>query len=171
MRAALEGYHSTMPGIEYRYKMTLNEGGTEFDLLYLKNVHSEADTAVWLPKERVLFSASAAVVSQFMVLRPWNDIPDVLAAIKMLKGLNPEFVISDHGTPGTVKIFDDQEQFYALLLDRVGKLVKEGKSLEQIQKEVKMPEYDQWQSANRLPGNIEQAYNMVVSRLVFNGDN
>ena len=28
------------------------------ELTYLKGVHSEADTAVWLPNERVLFSAS-----------------------------------------------------------------------------------------------------------------
>ena len=37
--------------------MTLNVGERTFELLYLKDVHSEADTAVWLPKERVLFSA------------------------------------------------------------------------------------------------------------------
>ena len=42
--------------------MTLNVGERTFELMYLKGVHSEADTAVWLPKERVLFSASAVVV-------------------------------------------------------------------------------------------------------------
>ena len=33
-------------------------GERVFELIYLKNVHSEADTAVWLPKEHVVFSAS-----------------------------------------------------------------------------------------------------------------
>ena len=65
MRAAFEGFRFVLPHIEYRQKMTLNVGERTFELLYLKNVHSEADTAVWLPKERVLFSASGIVVNQY----------------------------------------------------------------------------------------------------------
>src|SRR6059036_1222991 len=129
MRAALEGYRFVAPQIEYRQKTTLNMGERTFELMYLKGVHSEADTAIWLPKERVLFSASAAVVNQYNILRPIVTIPDILAAAKMMKGLNPEFVIPGHGTPGTVKIFEDSERYYALLLERVGKMAREGKSL------------------------------------------
>lgn len=167
MRAALQGYHFTLPQIEYRQKMTLDVGERTFELLYLKNAHSEADTAIWLPKEHVLFSASVVVVSQFNILRPWVAIPDILADVKMLKRLNPEFVIPGHGTPGTVKIFDDMEQYYALLIDRVGKMVKQGKALDQIQKELQMPEYDNWMSKDRIPANVEAAYNVVVGQLVF----
>jgi hypothetical protein len=46
-------------------------------------------------------------------------------------------------------------------LERVGKLVKQGKSLEEIKKEVKMPEYDKWASQDRMPSNIEAAYKAV----------
>jgi cyclase len=170
MRAALEGYHWVVPQIEYRQKMTLDVGERTFELLYLKNAHSEADSAIWLPKERVLFSASVVVVNQFNILRPWVTIPDILADTKMLKALNPEFVIPGHGTPGTVKIFTDMEQYYALLVDRVGQMVKDGKSLDQIQKDLRMPEYDQWMGKDRIPGNITAAYNVVAARLLFKGD-
>jgi len=161
MRAALEGYRFIPPQIEYRQKMTLNVGERTFELMYLKGVHSEADTAVWLPKERVLFSASGIVVNQFNILRPFVTIPDILAAAKMLKGLNPEHVIPGHGIPGTVKIFEDTEKYYALLLERVGKMVKEGKSLDEIKKEVRMPEYDHWATKERFPTNVEAAYKAV----------
>ena len=161
MRAAFEGFRFVLPHIEYRQKMTLNVGERTFELFYLKNVHSESDTAVWLPKERVLFSASGIVVNQFNILRPFVTIPDILAAAKMMKGLNPEFVIPGHGIPGTVKIFDDTEKYYALLLERVGKMAKEGKSLEEIKKEVRMPEYDHWATKERFPTNVEAAYKVV----------
>ena len=161
MRAAFEGYRMILPHIEYRQKMTLNVGERTFELTYLKNVHSEADTAIWLPKERVLFSASAVVVDQFNIFRPNVTIPDILAAAKMMKGLNPEFVIPGHGIPGTVKIFEDSERYYALLLDRVGRMAREGKSLDQIKKELKMPEYDNWATKERFPGNVEAAYKAV----------
>jgi cyclase len=164
MAAALEGYRFVPPHVEYRQKMTLNLGERTLELMYLKGVHSEADTAIWLPKERVLFSASAAVVNQYNILRPIVTIPDILAALKMMKGLNPEFVIPGHGTPGTVKIFEDTERYYDLLIDRVGKMAREGKSLDEIKKELRMPEYDSWANKDRIPSNIEAAYKVVKSK-------
>ncbi len=158
MKAALDGYRFIPPHIEYHDRMTIHLGGRTFELMYLKGVHSEADTAVWLPDERVVFSASAFVVNQINILRPFVTIPDILAAGKLMKALKPEHVVPGHGTPGTVKIFEDGEQYYALLLDRVGKLMKEGKSLDDLKKEVKMPEYASFGSQDRLPTNIDAAY-------------
>ena len=70
MREALQGNKMIAPQIEYKDRMTINLGERTFELIYLKNVHSEADTAIWLPKERVLFAASAANVRTFINLRP-----------------------------------------------------------------------------------------------------
>ncbi len=158
MKAALEGYRFITPHIEYQGKMTINLGGRTIELMYLKGVHSEADSAVWLPNERVLFSASAFVVNQINILRPIVNIPDILAAGKMMKALNPEHVVPGHGTPGTAKIFEDGERYYALLLERVGKQMKEGKSLDDIKKQVTMPEYASFGSQDRFPTNVDAAY-------------
>ena len=163
MKAALEGYRFITPQIEYHDKMMLYVGERTFDLMYLKGVHSEADTAIWLPKERVLFSASAFVNQQVNIFRPFVTIPDILAAGKMLKALNPEHVVPGHGKPGTVKIFEDGEQYYALLVDRVGAMVKAGRSLDEIKKDLKMPEYASWASQDRMPTNIDAAYRMVTA--------
>jgi cyclase len=164
MKAALEGYKFIPPHVEYNQKMTLNVGERTFELIYMKGVHSEADTAVWLPKERVVFSASAFVANQVNILRPFVTIPDILAAGKMMKALNPEHVIPGHGPPGTVKIFEDGEKYYALLLDRVGAMVKAGKSLDDIKKDVKMPEYASWANQDRFPTNVEAAYKVVTGK-------
>jgi cyclase len=161
MRAALEGYRFVTPNVEYRQKMTLKVGERTFELMVLKGVHSESDTAVWLPKERVLFSAAGIVVNQINNLRPIVSIPDILAAAKLMKSLNPVHVVPGHGMPGTVKIFEDSEKYYALLLDRVGRLAKEGKSLDEIKKQVRMPEYENWAAQERFPTNVEAAYRAV----------
>lgn len=164
MKTALEGYKFVPPHVEYQQKASLAVGERSFELFYLKGVHSEADTAIWLPKERVLFSASGIVNNQINILRPFVTIPDILAAAKLMKGLNPEHVVPGHGQPGTVKIFEDTEKYYALLVERVGKAVKEGKTLDEIKKEVRMPEYAHWASQDRFPTNIEAAYKMVTGR-------
>lgn len=160
-RGALEGYRQVLPNIEYQNKMTLRVGERDFELMYLKNVHSDADTAIWLPKERVLWATAAVGVKRFPNIRPSVSIPDTLAAIRRLRALNPEVVIAGHGAPGTTGIFDEMERFYALLLERVGKMSGEGKSLEQIKTELKMPEFDDWAGKERFPSNVEGAWRAV----------
>ena len=161
MREAYKGYRLVTPNIEYRDKMTLNVGERTLELYYLKNVHSEADTAIWLPKERIVFTAASVTVKRFGNHRPFVSIPDTLSAIKMMKALNPEVVIPGHGAPGTAKILDDMEQYYNLLLERVGAMAKQGKSLDEIKKELRMPETADWEGKDRFPNNIEAAYRAV----------
>ena len=161
MRESFKGFKMITPQIEYRDKMALNVGDQTFELYYLKNVHSEADTAIWLPKERVIFSAAVAGVKRFSNLRPSVQIEDMISAMKMMKSLNPEIVVPGHGPAGTTKIFDDSIQYYTLLLERVGKMAKEGKSLDSIKKELRMPETDDWASKDRIDTNIESAYRSV----------
>lgn len=60
-----------------------------------------------------------------------------------------------------MKIFEDTGKYYALLLERVGKMVQAGKSLDDIKKELKMPEYDHWATKERFPTNVEAAYKAV----------
>jgi cyclase len=165
MKTALEGYKFVTPHVEYRDKMTITLGGRTVELMYMKGVHSEADTAVWLPNERVVFSASAYVVNQVNILRPFVTIPDIQAAGKMIRALNPQHVVPGHGTPGTTQIFDDGDKYYALLMQRVDAAMKQGKSLDDIKREVKMPEYASWGSQDRMPTNIEAAYRALGGRI------
>src|SRR5262249_56446515 len=83
MKAALEGYKFIPPQVEYSDKMTLYVGERTFELRYLKGVHSEADTAIWLPKERVLFSASALGPSRSISSVPSSIFPNSLPPEKL----------------------------------------------------------------------------------------
>ena len=161
MREILKGYRRVLPHIEYQNKMTLNLGERTFELIYLKNVHSEADTAIWLPKERVIWATAAVGVKRFPNIRLFLTIPDILASIKLMRALNPEVVIAGHGAPGTTKIFDEMERYYGLLLERVGRMAREGKTLEAIKAELKMPEFDDWTGKERFPNNIDAAWRAV----------
>ena len=164
MRDALQGFKFVTPQIEFHEKMTLNLGDTTFELMDVKNIHSAKDTAVWLPKERVLFASSGALPKMYPFIRPPVTIPDILAGIRMMKALNPDVVIPPHGAPGTAKMFDDATQFYNTYLERVGKMVQDGKSLDQIKQDVRVPEFDDWiNSARMKPFMIEAAYQAVKS--------
>ena len=164
MRAAFKGFRLVTPHLEYRDRMTLNLGERTFELYYLKNVHSEADTAIWLPKERVLFTAASVGVKRFGNHRPLVSIPDTLNGIKMMRALNPEVVIPGHGNPGSAKILEDMEKYYNLLMDGVRTMVKAGKSLDDIKKQLKIPGTEDWEGQDRFPNNIEAAYRAVAGK-------
>ena len=161
LREVLKGEKMIPPHIEYKDRMTIHLGERTFELMYLKNVHSFADTAVWMPNERVLFASSAANVRTILNLRPAVVLPDVIASYKLMKSLNPEVVIAGHGQPTTTVIFDEYEGFYNLLMKRMGEMAAQGKSLEEIKKELKMPEYANWLGQDRLPVNIDAAWKSV----------
>ena len=158
MAKAAEGYKMITPQIEYSDKMTLRLGGKTIEILHLDNVHSGADSAVWLPEDRVLFAASATGPRRLNNIRPTVRIADIRRAMKMMKALNPEIVIPGHGAPGTAAMFDESEAYYTLLFERMNAMMRQGKSLDQIKVELKMPEYASWGNQDRIPNNIEIAY-------------
>lgn len=164
MTQAAQGYRLVVPHIEYQQKMTLHVGERTLELIHLKNAHSEADTAVWLPAERVLFASSVAIPNSLNNVRPFVTIADMLAATRMLRSLNSAVVVPGHGSFGTTAIFDESEKYYTLLVERVGALVKQGRTRDQITKELAMPEYASWAYQDRWPSNVDAAYRAVAQK-------
>ena len=164
VKAAAEGYRLVTPHVEYHEKLTLEVGERTFELLRLRNVHSEADTAVWLPRERVLFASSVALPDSLNNIRPFVTLADMLAGIRMLRSLHPEVVVPGHGSFGTTQIFDENERYVTLLTERVGALVRQGRTLDQVRQELRMPEYAHWAYQERMPTNIDAAYRAVTQK-------
>jgi hypothetical protein len=46
-------------------------------------------------------------------------------------------------------------------MKRVGEMAAQGKSLDEIKKELKMPEYADWRGQDRLGVNIDAAYRLL----------
>jgi hypothetical protein len=53
------------------------------------------------------------------------------------------------------------EKYYNLLLERVGQMVKQGKSLDEIKKELRVPGTEDWEGKDHFPNNIDAAYRAV----------
>ena len=162
MRDAFRDFRLVMPHIEFADRLVLNMGDRALELLQLNRIHSDADTAIWLPKERVLFSAATAAVKRFAFFLAFVTIENVKATLKNLKALNPDVVIPAHGAPGTVQLLNETDTFYDVLLDRVGKMMAEGKSLDEIKASLRLPEYQSWSGGKeRLNTNIDAAYRAI----------
>lgn len=87
----------------------------------------------------MLFSAAVAAVKRFGFLRPFVTVENIKFDLKKLRALNPELVVPAHGRPTTVELLDETDKFYDVLLDRVGKQIAQGKSLDEIKKDPAYP--------------------------------
>ena len=71
-----------------------------------------------------------------------------------------------HGRPTTVQqLLNETDKFYDVLLERVGKQIARGKSLEEIKNDPNLPEYKNWTGGKpRLDTNIEAAYRALKNQ-------
>lgn len=46
----------------------------------------------------------------------------------------------------------------------IGQMVKQGKSLDEVKKELKIPGTEDWESKDRYPNNIEAAYRAATGK-------
>jgi hypothetical protein len=138
--------------------MALELGGRQFELYYLENSHTVGDSAVWLPKERVLFSGSTVYTGRAPNIRD-GSTTGMLKALDLLATLSPKVVVPGHGPLGEAKDIQRMREYISLLRQRVGEEIKKGKKLDEIKTSVKVPEFSHWDRIDReLPENIESAY-------------
>ena len=136
-------------------------------VLHLGFAQTVGDLFVWLPDEKVLYTGNPIIASAPAL--PWlldGRLNDSLETLRRLRKLVPDgsVVVPGHGSFGTTHIFDENERYFGLLIERVGALVRQGRSLEQIHKELRMPEYAGWAYQERMPTNIDAAYRAVTGR-------
>jgi len=158
IRATYQDFRTALPHITYRDKMALELGGRQFELYYLENSHTQGDTAIWLPRERILFSGSTVYTTRAPNVRD-GSTTGMLKALDFLATLNPKVVIPGHGPLGEAKDIQQMKTYISLLRQRVGEEIKKGKKLDEIKTSVKVPEFSHWDRlAQELPANVESAY-------------
>src|SRR5258708_17395325 len=112
MREAFRGFRVVPPHVEFNDRMILNMGDRTLELIQLKNIHSDADTAIWLLKERVLFSAATAAVKRFGFLRRFVTNHNIKTDNKKLKALDPANFVPAPRPPTTGPLLDATGKVY-----------------------------------------------------------
>ena len=164
IKAAAEGYRLVTPHVEYQEKTTLRVGERTFELLRVRNAHSEADTAVWLPQERVLFAGSAAIPNSLNNVRPF-----VADYRPPGSGENAEIAESGGRGAGSRLARDDDHlrREREILHAAAGACHRDGEGREDARADRDGAEdagYANWAYQDRMPSNIDAAYRAATGR-------
>src|SRR3990172_8047006 len=173
--AAYKGKELVRPDIGFDGRMTLYFGGLTFHITAEGRGHSTGDLTVFIPQRRVMLMGdlldteihpgqgeSAGV--WFSNVKGWIEILDKI----MQRNLPVDTYIPGHGPVHIgrgVKDLEEQKRYFVVMRDEVAKMIAAGKTLEQIEKEFKIPpEFAHYKRPERLKQFFKLFYNQLIEK-------
>ncbi|MFM1813591.1 MAG: hypothetical protein RLZ98_286 [Pseudomonadota bacterium] len=172
---AYKGKDLVRPDIGFDRGMVLYFGGLTFQITYEGFGHSTGDTTVYIPQRRVMLTGDllnteihpgqgSSGDSIYSNVDGWIQALDRIMARK----LAVETYVPGHGPLHIgrgVADLEEQKRYFVVMRDEVAKLVAAGKSVEEIQKEIKLPdEFQNYRRKPRLNSFIKRFYNQLQER-------
>ena len=174
--AGYKGKDLIPPDIGFDGAMTLYFGGLTFQITAEGRGHSTGDLTVYIPQKRVMLMGdlldteihpgqgeSAGVF--FSNVKGWIQILDNI----MARNLSVDTYVPGHGPAHIgrgVKDLEEQKRYFVVMRDEVAKMIAAGKSLEQIEKEFKIPQ--EFAHYTR-PERLKQFYKLFYNQLMETG--
>ena len=170
--AAYQKGEPLQPTIGIDGPMTLYLGGLTFQITPEGRAHSTGDLTVYIPQKRVMLMGdlldteihpgqgeSAGVF--FSNVGGWIKVLDNI----MARSLAVETYVPGHGPVHIgrgARDLEEQRRYFVVMRDEVAKMVQAGKSLEQIEKEFKVP---QEFAHYKRPERLRQFYKLFYNQL------
>ena len=130
----------TPPNVTYSKKKVVNLGGREVQLLFLGRGHTNGDTFVYLPKEKIV--ATGDMMESQVAYMGSAQFDEWVTTLDALKKLDFETVLPGHGPPFKGKALITAWQGYLTdLMKQVAALRKQGASAEDAALKVDLTSY------------------------------
>ncbi len=131
----LKALKPTPPTMTYSSKMTIYRGQREIQLLFLGRGHTQGDTVVFLPKERIVCTGD--LMESRLAYMGDAMFDEWITTLEALKNLDFDTVLPGHGVPFHEKSLITAYQGYLKdLISKVAELHKQGLSAEETAKKV-----------------------------------
>ena len=150
------------PDITFSDRYTLTSGGKRVELIHAKNRHTDDLYDVYFPDERVLFANDYVWINRLCCNFSFDRRPIAtwINSIKALEALDFDLVVNSHWASGTKADVVRYREYLEDLASAVQAGIKAGRSLEELQKTVKLEKYSNFVGyPDQLPAIVQSAYN------------
>ena len=171
--AVYKGKELVKPDIGFDGNMTLYFGGLTFQIIAEGRGHSTGDLTVYIPQKRVFLMGDLLDTEVhpgqgesgdifYSNVKGWIEILDRI----MARQLPVDTYVPGHGPVHIgrgVKDLEEQKRYFVVMRDEIAKMIAAGKSLAQIEKEIKVPqEFAHYKRTDRLRPFVKLYYNQLV---------
>ncbi len=154
---------TAVPTLTFSDRMTIELGGKRVELAYVGRNHSDNSIVMRFPVERALFAVDFIPV-RTLAYRNLSDSyhPDWVESLKRVEEMDFDILVPGHGRIGRK---EDVRAFRGYMEDLYAEVLKHaraGRSLEDMQRLIKLEKYKDWGRYKEwLPLNIEGVYNHI----------
>ena len=106
------------PVVTFEESLTVRIGGLRLELITVGPAHTVADTVVWIPQRRVLFTGDV-VMSEVTPFTLMGSISGSVAALETLRRLDPAVVVPGHGPVAGPEVIDANLAYFHRIRDLV----------------------------------------------------
>jgi glyoxylase-like metal-dependent hydrolase (beta-lactamase superfamily II) len=171
--AVYKGKELVKPDIGFDGNMTLYFGGLTLQITAEGRGHSTGDLTVYIPQKRVFLMGDLLDTEVhpgqgesgdifYSNVKGWIEILDRI----MARHLPVDTYVPGHGPVHIgrgIKDLEEQKRYFIVMRDEVAKMITTGKSLAQIEKEIKVPqEFAHYKRTDRLRPFIKLYYNQLM---------
>jgi len=155
---------TALPTVTFSDSMRVELGGKAVELSYVGRGHSDNMIVMRFPDERVLFAVDFIPVKTVA----WKNltdayIPDWMEAVARVEAMDFDILAPGHGALGSKQDATAFRGYMEKLHREVVNAHRAGKTLEQMQATITLPEYKDWEGYDsQLELNIEGMYNQVA---------
>lgn len=174
--AAYKKAEQGQPDLGFDGAMTLYFGGLTFVITAEGRGHSTGDLTVYIPQKRVMLMGDLLDTEIhpgqgesgeifYSNVQGWINILDNI----MRRNLAVETYIPGHGPVHIgrgVKDLEEQKRYFVVMRDEIAKMVQAGKTLDQVEKEFKIP---QEFAHYKRPERLRQFYKLFYHQLAETG--
>ncbi|HYF00439.1 MAG TPA: MBL fold metallo-hydrolase [Planctomycetota bacterium] len=151
-------YELAAPTLTFTDVLAIDDGRRRAEVRFFGHAHTTGCVWTWLPAEKILFTGDACVNGPFNYMGD-SDSASWIKALEQAEALKPEKIGPGHGAPAGADLLATQKRYFVELREQVGRLVADGKSIEDAKTAVDIPAWKAWTGQSKMNvANIEHVY-------------
>lgn len=157
IKESFEDYQLTLPDSIISDSTCIEGSERRIVLLSKGSGHTPNDLVMWLPKEKVLFTADLV----FIGIHPWlgdGSVPDWINYLNSLLELKPEIVVPGHGPVGNSQDIKTMITYLNMSSEIIDDAIKKGKKAEEIAASPIPESFRQWWLSHFFSPNLVGLY-------------
>lgn len=163
LKARLRGFHVTLPNRVFASEMSINLPGETVTMRTLGVSNPDMDAVVYIPQAKVLFLGDL-FQNAYIPRIGSRNIHRWIKALRQVESWDVDTYVPGHGAPGGKKEVAEFRQFLEWLSGEVETRIKEGKSLDQIEKELLPLRNYHWHAPELAPAAVKDVYEQLTTQ-------
>ncbi|MBB5986902.1 MBL fold metallo-hydrolase [Sphingobium lignivorans] len=147
----------TLPNRTFEKHLTLTVGDKQVELTDLGPAHTDSDTIVWVPEDRVVFTGDLLFNEGHPIM--WaGPVENWIAACKHIIDLDPQVVVPGHGPITERTAVAAMKGYFEYVRDEARARFDAGMGFDEAARDINMQEYRGWSDPERIVANVFSLY-------------